>query len=83
MLEAALKLGVCTALSEWALSMALSRTLGAESNMVQRVASQRSRDPMANALYTALVCVAGVTLATAGLRVLKVSSGGGGGGGGY
>lgn len=80
MLEAALKLGVCSALAEWGMSMALSRTLGAESNMVQRVASQRSRDPMANALYTALVCIAGVTLATAGLKVVRMSGAGGGGG---
>jgi hypothetical protein len=80
MLEAALKLGVCAALSEWALSMALSRTLGAESNMVQRVASQRSRDPMANALYTALVCIAGVSLATAGLKVVRMGTNSGGGG---
>jgi hypothetical protein len=54
-----LHLGLGAAFAEWAVTMLVSRTMGATPNMLQKVACQRGNDPMANSIYTGLVAVAG------------------------
>ena len=80
-LDSCVKVAVCVALAEWGVSMLLARSLAADQSMVQKVASNRTRDPMANVLFTGLIGFVGCFLASTALRAVKMSSGPGGPGG--
>jgi hypothetical protein len=69
-----LHLALGTAFAEWAVTTLVSRTMGATPNMLQKVACQRSNDPMANSIYTGLVAAAGAGICMYGLRTVKMNS---------